>query len=224
MFPEYFDEMHCPSDVKRQPKTVPGVTIYRSFDFGLTPACVFSQLTPTGQWVIVDEMVATSMGIDRFSDEVLEHSARYYPQCDFIDIGDPAGGARSQTDERTCFEIMQSKGMDIQPAPQTVRLRLEGTRKALNTLIGGRPQFLLHPRCKILRRALLGGYHYRRMQVSEERYTNKPDKNSYSHVADALTYCGAWLFGDQIRGMDQDEDDSGRNIPDPASKSKITGY
>ena len=31
-----------------------------------------------------------------------------------------------------------------------------------------------------------GGYCYRRMQVSGERYDDKPDKNMYSHIHDAL--------------------------------------
>ena len=34
-----------------------------------------------------------------------------------------------------------------------------------------------------------GGYCYRRMRVTgDERYTDKPDKNRYSHVHDGLQY------------------------------------
>ena len=32
------------------------------------------------------------------------------------------------------------------------------------------------------------GYHYRRLQVSGDRYDEKPLKNRYSHVHDALQY------------------------------------
>ena len=33
-----------------------------------------------------------------------------------------------------------------------------------------------------------GGYCYRRMQVSGERFDDKPEKNMYSHIHDALQY------------------------------------
>ena len=181
VFPEYSDELHCPSDPKKQPITDPKLPVYRSWDFGLTPACVFSQLTTSGQWVVVDELVSDSMGIDRFSDEVLEHSARHFPGTEFIDIGDPAGSQRAQTDERTCFQILWSKGIEIEPGLQDPTIRQECVRKPLRTLFGGRPQFVLHPRCKTLRKGFMGGYAFRRLQTSGERYTSVPDKNRFSH-------------------------------------------
>ena len=225
VFPEYMDSMHCPEEERLWPRTIRGEPIYRSFDFGLTPACVFSQITPDGRWIVVDELVSKEMGFDEFSDEVLEHSTRHYRGCEFIDIGDPAGNQRSQTDTKTCFQIGAAKGMQIQPAPQTLRIRLEGTRKPLRTLRDGKPQFVLHPRCKRLRKALLGGYHYRRIQVSGERYTSEPDKNMHSHVADALTYAGAWLFGPALVERDI-EDNDGRNsaLLSDRTRSSITGY
>jgi hypothetical protein len=59
----------------------------------------------------------------------------------------------------------------------------------LSRLIDGEPGLIVHPRCRILRKAMAGGYHYRRVQVTgEERYRDQPDKNSYSHVAEAGQY------------------------------------
>jgi len=41
----------------------------------------------------------------------------------------------------------------------------------------------------VLRKALAGGYHYRRVQVSgDARYRDVPEKNDYSHVAEAMQY------------------------------------
>lgn len=226
VFPEYSDTIHCPENERLWPKTLRDEPIYRSYDFGLTPACVFSQLAPSGRWIVVDELVARGMGFDRFSDEVLEHSARFYNGAEFIDIGDPAGNQRAQTDERTCYDIARTKGILIQPAPQTLTLRLEGTRKPLRTLIDGTPQFVLHPRCKRLRKALLGGYHYRRLHVSGERYTTEPDKGLHSHVADALTYAGAWLFGPSLRHAHIDDEGSDRDwgVVADRTRSLTTGY
>jgi hypothetical protein len=39
------------------------------------------------------------------------------------------------------------------------------------------------------RKALAGGYKYKRMAVAgQERFQDKPDKGRYSHVADSLQY------------------------------------
>lgn len=192
---EYLDELHCPPDKEKWPKPSNGLPIVRSWDFGLTPACIFSQITARGQWIVFDELCGSGIGADAFSDEVAEHSARYYSSCEFWDVGDPAGGQKSQTDEKTCFQILRGKGIMIEPGIQTLQIRLESVRKPLRTLVDGKPQFVLHPRCRQLRRAMMGGYHYRRMRVSGERYTNEPDKNMYSHPADALGYAGTKLFG-----------------------------
>lgn len=227
VWPMYNDALHCPANQKMWPQPIRGLPILRSYDFGLTPACVFSQITPRGQWIIFDELVASSMGADRFSDEVLEHSARKYSHFDFEDVGDPAGMQRSQSDEKTCFQILHAKGIAIEPAMQTLTIRMESVSKPLRTLVdGGFPQFVLHPRCKILRRALMGGYHFRRMRISGERYSEQPDKNHYSHVADALGYAGTRLFGAGLR-MPVTQGRGGNGGDDAIndrSRSSVTGY
>ena len=64
-----------------------------------------------------------------------------------------------------------------------------GVRGTLGRLIEGKPGFILSPACVELRKALAGRYCYRRVQVgSDERYEDKPSKNRYSHIADALQY------------------------------------
>lgn len=222
VWPEYVDELHCPKEKHKLPSPYPGLPIVRSWDFGLTPACIFSQITPRGQWIVFDELTASSMGADAFSDEVIAHSARYYPRFDFWDIGDPAGGQKSQTDERTCFQILRAKTIQIEPAIQTLAIRLESVRKPLRTLVDGRPQFVLHERCKMLRRGLMGGYHFRRMRVTGERYTSDPEKNTYSHPCDALGYAGTRLFGAAlflpvVHGRDE------FGVSD-RTRSSVTGY
>lgn len=190
VFPEYEDSVHC-----KECKTVPYEPIYRGWDFGLTPACVFAQLTPSGQLLVVDEMTSDSMGIEKFSDDVIMHTSMNFPDREFIDVGDPAGMQRSQTDEKTCFQILQSKGIDIEPGLQTLAIRLESVRKPLTTMIAGKPGFVLHPRCRVLRKGFQGLYQFRRMQTSAERYTDQPDKNAASHPMDALEYPCTVIFG-----------------------------
>lgn len=223
VFPEYSDAVHC-----REFKTVPYEPIIRSWDFGLTPACIFSQSLPNGQWGIVDEVVAESLGVDRFSDDVLQISSQEYPGRTFWDIGDPAGNQRAQTDERTCFQILQAKGIDIEPGLQTEQIRLECVRKPLGRLIAGKPQFMLHPRCVKLRKAFMGGYHYRRIKTSGEKFADKPEKNWASHPMDALQYAATRLFGEGLTTprprRHSDDDDELLYATHDTTRSMTTGY
>ncbi len=227
VFPEYEDSFHCApfEDVK----TIPGIPIYRGWDFGLTPACVFTQMLPDGRWFIADELTTDRMGIDRFADEVTAHSRQFFQGCEFLDFGDPAGMQAAQTDERTCFEILHAKGIAIEAAEQSVATRIESVQKPLRTLAPkGKPMFMLHPRCAMLRRAMSGGYQFRRMQVAGERYTLKPDKNRYSHVADALCYVATALFAPTLRWRPEQDDPEteqfNSRMTKDHSRSEVTGY
>jgi hypothetical protein len=195
VYPEYNDAIHC---AKCEP--IRGKPIRRGWDFGLTPACSFSQLLPSGQWIVFYELAADQLGADRFSDTVLEQCAQHYAGFTFEDYGDPAGAQRAQTDERSCFDILKAKGIAVQPGEVAESLRIESVKKPLNTLIHGQPGFLLHPRCRLLRKGFLGKYRYRRMQTAAERFTDKPEKNGFSHIHDALQYDASRLFGPGLKG------------------------
>lgn len=190
VFLDYNDTAHC-----AEIKPLSYCPIVRGWDFGLTPACVFCQLSPNGQLLVLDELVSESMGVDQFSDEVLAFSSQHYPDYEWEDTGDPAGAQRAQTDEKTCFQILHSKGIMIEPGLQSTTIRLESVRRPLTRLVMGKPGFQIHPRCKTLRKGFMGGYQYRRLQTSIERFTAAPDKNQYSHPHDALQYVCTKLFG-----------------------------
>tara|TARA_Y100001938_G_scaffold39262_2_gene54423 strand:- start:16120 stop:17625 length:1506 start_codon:yes stop_codon:yes gene_type:complete len=161
--------------------------IYVGIDFGLTPACVFGQRV-RGRWLIIDELVAEDMGILRFSDLMKQKMAEYLPK-NFVIFGDPAGDHRAQTDESTPFQILRGRGITARPAPSNdVMLRLEAVNVTLQRMIDGDSGILIDPKCTNIIRGFDGGYHYRRLQVSGERYEEKPCKNRFSHIHDALQY------------------------------------
>ncbi|WP_435310653.1 hypothetical protein [Primorskyibacter sedentarius] len=197
VYPTYVDSLHC-----REFDVIPGLPIIRGWDYGLTPACMFAQLTPRGQLRFIDEMTATRSGIGTFTDEVLKHCAMKYPGFEFIDEGDPAGDAGKglkDNDTRSCFEIQAAKGINVNPGPVSLELRLESVRYGLNTLVDGEPALVVHPCCKMFRKGFQGGYQFRRMQIRGEHYTDKPDKNHYSHPHDAGQYIASRVFADIIR-------------------------
>jgi hypothetical protein len=201
VYPEYNDAIHC-----AELEPIKGVTIQRGWDFGLTPACVFTQSLPDGRFLIFEEICGDDIGIASFADVVIEESSRRWPGFRFEDWGDPAGEQRSAMTadraEKSCFDILQGKGIHIRGAEQNLTSRLESVRKPLNTLRNGKPQLALHPRCELLRKGFRGRYQYKRVKVAgaAERYHDVPDKNEYSHPHDALQYVATAVYGGVVRG------------------------
>ena len=52
----------------------------------------------------------------------------------------------------------------------------------------GESGLLIDPKCINLIKGFSGGYHYKRIQTSGERYDERPNKNRFSHIHDALQY------------------------------------
>lgn len=157
----------------------------------MTPAAVFGQETASGRWLIFDELVTEDMGAKNFGRLLKTKINREYPDCSFDIYGDPAGDSRAQTDETTPFEILDAQGVSACPTyTNDPIIRIEAVAAPLTRMdFSGNPGFLLGPKAIMIRKAMAGGYKYKRMAVSgQERYMDKPDKGRYSHVADALQY------------------------------------
>jgi hypothetical protein len=60
----------------------------------------------------------------------------------------------------------------------------------MQRLIEGKPGLIVARRCKLLRKSLAGGYHFKRVAVGagQERFRDAPNKNEHSHVGDAFGY------------------------------------
>lgn len=188
IFPEFNERIH----VAAEPLIAHnGLPIYLGFDFGLTPACVISQLTPRGQFRVLDEVVGSDIGLSQFIDTQLKpHLSMKYPNAKIISLHDPAGTQRSQADEVTCRQILKNKGLNPSSVSTNAFMpRREAVAYFLTRLIDGEPAFILSPTCKVLRKALNGDYKFKRVNVpGEERYKDVPDKNACSHIAEALQY------------------------------------
>tara|TARA_R110000782_G_scaffold216963_4_gene304390 strand:- start:26 stop:757 length:732 start_codon:yes stop_codon:yes gene_type:complete len=185
VYPMFVTESH----VSKEPIPIAdGVPLYIGIDFGLTPAAVFGQKV-RGRWLIQMELVSVDMGIVRFAELIRQEIATRFAHLEIKIFGDPAGDFRAQTDESTPFQIMRGAGLTAHPAPSnSVDLRLESVSSTLNKMVEGKSGFLADKRCVSLIKGFESGYSYRRMQVSGERFDDKPDKNMFSHVHDALQY------------------------------------
>lgn len=201
VWPEYKDDIHHTSD--ELPIAGSG-TIYVGIDFGLTPAAVIGQITASGQFQIIDELVTEDMGAVNFGKLLHEKLNREYCGCTLEIYADPAGEQRAQTDEITPFQILWNQQIEAWPTyTNDWTIRREAVADYMQRLdFRGQPAFLVGPKAIMTRKALSGGYKYKRMQVSgQQRFQDKPDKGRYSHVGDAVQYLflGA-VGGDRVIG------------------------
>ena len=167
-------------------------------------AAVFGQKV-RGRWLILQELVAFDMGIVRFAELLRSEIATRYGNLEVNIYGDPAGDFRAQTDESTPFQVLRGAGLMARPTTSNdVALRIESVSTVLNRMVDGQSGILIDFRCKELIKGFEGGYQYRRLQVSGERYEDKPLKDRYSHIHDAMQYLmlGAGE-GRQVLGMNK---------------------
>lgn len=196
VFTNWNDTMHTATEPC---KPIMGQPVVIGFDFGVrNPAATFCQYDSRGKLWVLDELVAESMGLRRFIQELVKPLIlTKYRGYEIITTGDPAGMKRQDTDERSCFMELRDQGLSGVPAKSnSIEARINAVSEFLSkTGIGGSPQFTLSPNCITIRKGFNGGYHYRRIQVSgDERFYNIPEKNKYSHPMDALQY--ACMFFD----------------------------
>ena len=186
VWPEYEDgSMSGPTEVDA---TVP---IQVGLDFGLTPAATIGQRLPNGRWVVHQELVTFDMGLERFGHQLLGELNARYPNHQVMIWGDPAGMARDAIYEVTAFDFLRTLGLKAQPtASNDFKVRREASAAPMQRLIGGKPGLLVNTECKLLRKALSGGYHFKRVAVGagHERFRDAPNKNEHSHIGDSFGY------------------------------------
>lgn len=188
VYPEYNDKVHC---LNKNVEGERGLPIVLGWDFGLTPACVILQVTGRGKIIILDELVSEDMGIRQFTNDVVKPVLmNKYSGFQIHSAGDPAGNIRAQTDERTCLQELLEAGIYTEPAATNDFIPMrESVAFFMTRMMDGEPAFLLNPRCTNLRKGFLGRYKFERLKTSgNARYKDRPVKDIYSHIQDALQY------------------------------------
>ncbi len=169
----------------------PNTPIQVGLDFGLTPAATIGQRLPNGRWVIHQEIVTFDMGLERFGTQLLAELNQRYPNHQVMIWGDPAGMARDAIYEVTAFDYLKTLGLRAQPtASNDFKVRREASAAPMQRLINGKPGLIVNRECKLLRKSLAGGYHFKRIAVGagQERFRDAPNKNEHSHIGDSFGY------------------------------------
>jgi hypothetical protein len=192
--------------VAKEPlKPIKGLPLMLGFDFGLTPCCVVGQVTPRGQMIILNEYYSFDTGIERFVRDILKPNLLMFIQqynltlnfeTDIFGAGDPAGVIRAQSDERTCFDVLYAAGFNVKPAKtNALAARIGAVEDLLSRNVDTLPGMVISPNCKKLIKGLLGGYCFKRIETSGEKYSEIPNKNDFSHGQDALQYLAMLVKG-----------------------------
>ena len=110
-------------------------------------------------------------------------------------IGDPSGTAKSTMYEETSFDLVKRAGFAAFPAPTNdIDPRLRAVEAWLLAQRDGGPAMMIDKdRCPVLIRALGGGYLYAKTKSGQRKPV--PEKNEYSHVADACQYAALATHG-----------------------------
>lgn len=216
VYPAFKRETHVaqsPIEPDKHQEVIVGI------DFGRTPSAVFAQQSTFGRWKIFHEIIGQDMGAGRFATVLKKEIARNgWESLDLRFIGDPAGNQMAQTSENTPFMILRAAGIQAYPAPTNdTQVRIESVESVLNRMTDGSPSMVISPTCTVLIGGFEGGYQYKRQyHMGKENYEEKPSKNRFSHIHDALQY--AMLGGGEGRRVML----GGRKVPVPTTVERVS--
>ena len=179
---------------------ISGYPLIVGLDFGRDPCAVITQLDHRGRLLVLEEIMAEDIGLELQLNRAIKPQLmqeRYFGKS-IIVVGDPAGMQRSTMYEETSFDLVKRAGFSAYPAPTNdVDKRINAVESFLLAQRDGGPAMLIdRERCPTIVRALAGGYRYAKTRAGVRK--PKPDKNKYSHVADALQYACVAAHGGMV--------------------------
>jgi hypothetical protein len=179
----------------------PAEPIYIGVDFGLTPAAAFGQ-DVRGQVRALDELVTRDTHTEDFAILLAQKIQRDYEGYRIVMVGDPRGDDRQPNQEdakATAFRIFKKHGLDIEPAwSNDPIVRIGAVQTQLNTMVDGRPGYVIDERCTYLLNAKKGGYCYLKDGDTIDK------KSIYSHVSDGEQYMMLKMgYGKKLIGSGQ---------------------
>ncbi len=201
VYPEYQDPMHYSENPLVPLK---GVPLIIGMDCGLDPAAVFMQLSPTGQMLVLDELVAEDCSIHKFCADYLKPKLiNEWAGFNYTIFVDPAAAQRSQNDKRAATEIIGGRPPIGNGLAYKLGLTNNWVKRKESVVYGLRKVdgFIISPKCPVLRKGFISGYHFPKKRLivdpgsDQVHFHDTPEKNEFSHVHDALQYAVMELTG-----------------------------
>lgn len=187
VFPSFSRERHVVPSDRLLPN--PNYPLLIGIDPGLNAAAALTQMTPMGGLSVLDEVFTEGLTFEQFIDEHLIPVLRQtkYAKCKVECVIDPAALSRNPMSNLTPIAMLRAKGIAARPA---VTNKVEPRLKAVESFLQRDGRLFISAGCTTLVEAMDGGYRYARVRGATSKvYKTEPDKNRYSHLADALQYC-----------------------------------
>lgn len=202
--PEWSDELHLTQGLE----PVKGLPLKLGWDGGHNPTCIISQVTPLGDWLILDSFVGDGFGMYELIDTIVK--ARILDRYEWVvnkpvqflmHTGDPNletgseslhGSAQHAALSSAHRVILSELGGSWTAGPVDIAHRIDPLQAVLRKQRQGRGLVLVdRDNAQDVWFALRGGWHYR---VSRSGVVGGIVKDKHSHPGDATGYLAAKLF------------------------------
>lgn len=174
----------------------PHLPLVAGYDPGLGGSgLIFGQMDLNGRLFVLSELVQEGISTDRICRERLAPHLRlrYAEAREFIISPDPAAAGRSNSDERSSVDVLRKNKYVVKFPDMNnfLETRMNAIDHFASRITQMGPALQIDPGCKTLIRALQTGWRYK---VKKDGNTNdEPEKNKYSHPADAFGYLCKWF-------------------------------
>ena len=186
VYKDYNDSLHCAA---QDIAPIQGSQLVIGMDQGLTPAAAICQQQPDGTILVLDEITTTDCSLQEFCNDLIWPLIKTkYPafEKNFYVVCDPATVQRSMNDSKAGTDIIKESGLPFRTAKTN---SFTARREAVVHFLRLNNKFNLSPTCKNLRKGFLSEYKYEETRSAQTgEFKDKPAKNEYSHVHDALQY------------------------------------
>jgi len=178
-------------------------------DCARTPAAVFKQMRPDGRIFTLREAYGFDMGAETFIRQKLMPIIRnYFPVNPLIFVGDPSWVRQNETNDNSWYKELKKtftreEGHTVRPGITNDPIaRINATDAVLRSYPDGEPLALFDPACKWLLEGLRSKYRYARLKGAGDKLHDRPEKNNWSHIAEANQYADMFLTGSQYHAAD----------------------
>lgn len=189
--PVYEDTFSTEFHTRATLEIVRGAPVVIGLDAGRTPAASFMQMDPKGRTLLLAECTAENMGMESFLSSVVKPLLFERFQGHRAIVGaDPAVWAKSQLNELSVADVIIASGLTLSRSVDTsnrLTPRLQSVEAKLARHAQGEAMLLIdRTRCPLTVAGFEHGYRYK--QKRDGTYELAPEKNSHSHLADAIQY------------------------------------
>ena len=197
-------------------KIDPFAPVVIGLDTARTPAACFGQML-NGRLRIQHEAVAFDTGAKVFCKmQIKPILKQYYPNNPIIFVYDPSSTRMDNTDDNSWVKVLKDlfpsdDGHYHKPAvTNDPKQRILAVDTALRDWPDGDPLITFTSAMKWCIEGLRSKYRYIRIKGTDGRFQDKPEKNNWSHIVEALQYLVMFLTGRQY-----DESDYVRTTHNP---------